>query len=132
MTIEENKLLLKQAFKAIFEHEVVDEKTIAAFFSKDYRQWVDGHELDYQDFIQHIQAQKKRVATVSIDFKSMIAENDKVATVHLIDAITREGAPVRGKVIAQFTIKNKKIVACEELTFLHEAQEKDKDLGSAR
>ncbi|AHE67969.1 hypothetical protein Loa_02427 [Legionella oakridgensis ATCC 33761 = DSM 21215] len=129
---EENKLLLKQAFKAIFEHDVVNEETIAAFFSKEYRQWVDGHELDYQDFIKHIQAQKKRVATVSIEFKSMIAEHDKVATVHLIDALTKEGDPVRGKVIAQFTIKNKKIVACEELTFLHEAKEKDRDLGSVR
>lgn len=129
---EYNKIVLRKAFKAIFESDNVDEAIIAHYFSPDYIQWVDGHELDYSGFINHLKAQKMRVARVNIDFKSLVAEGNKVASIHLIDAMTRDGHPVIGKVVAQFTFKEGKILACEELTFIQHAREEDKNLGSVR
>ncbi|QDP71955.1 nuclear transport factor 2 family protein [Legionella israelensis] len=129
---ERNKSILKQAFKTIFEENQIDELTVAEFFSKDYQQWVDGHQLDYQGFLQHLKAQRQKIATISIEFKSVVAEKNKVATIHQVEAITQKGNPVKGKVIAHFTFENDKILSCEELTFFTEAKEEDRDLGSVR
>ncbi|VEG90230.1 nuclear transport factor 2 family protein [Legionella spiritensis] len=129
---ENHKNIIRKAFEVIFEKKHHDEETIGLYFSRNYRQWVDGHELDFQDFIAHIKAQGKRIERLSVTFKSMVAEGNRVATIHLIDALTKEGFPVKGKVMAQFTLEDNRIVACEELTYFSEAREKDRDLGSVR
>jgi len=124
-----NKKFIQEVFKQVFETSGVSEKVIAQYFSSNYQQWVDGHKLNYDDFIAHIKAQQSRVARVSIHFKSLVAEGNKVASIHLIDAVTKAGKPVKGRVMAQFTLEDGKITACEELTFIQEASEEDQDLG---
>ncbi len=125
----DNKEILKNAFKDVIVANEVDEDVIAHYFDKNYQQWVDDHELDYFGFVAHMYAQKKRVKQASVEFKSMVSENDKVATIHQIRAMTIEGNEVSGKVIAHFTFDNNKITRCEELTFFEKAEEKDRDLG---
>ena len=93
-------------------------------------QWVDGHELDFDGFVAHLKAQRQRIESVKFTFKSVVEQGDKVATIHLIDAVTKDSHPVKGKVVAQFTFEDGKIVNCEELTYFSEAREQDRDLGS--
>lgn len=129
---EQQKQTLLAAFESIFERQENDEENVSRYFSKDYTQWVDGHELDFQGFIEHLQSQRKRIQSVSFQFKNIISEGDKVSTIHLVDALTTEGNSVQGKVIAHFTFKDGKIIHCEELTYFANASEKDRDLGSVR
>ena len=107
---EQQKQTLLAAFESIFERQENDEENVSRYFSKDYTQWVDGHELDFQGFIEHLQAQRKRIQSVSFHFKNIISEGDKVSTIHLVDALTTEGNSVQGKVIAHFTFKDGKII----------------------
>ena len=125
----DNKEILRKAFNEVFESSSANEESIAKFFDEKYQQWVDGNELDFKGFAKHVQSQKHRVEHVSFDFKSMVAEGDKVATIHHINAITKEGDSVKGRVCAQFTFSNGKIIRCEELTFFDQVKDKDKDLG---
>lgn len=126
------KSRLKEMFNDVFQSPEYNEEVIGQYFSPDYQQLVDAHQIDFEGFKQHVQAQKKRVERVSFTFKSLVCENNIVATIHLIDAQTKEGNTVKGKVMAQFTFEDDKIVACEELTFISEASEHDKDLGHVK
>ncbi len=120
---------LKLIFKEVLGSPEFNTTKIAKHFDKAYKQWVDGHELDYVGFVNHMRAQKQRVESVEVTFHSMIEEGPKVATIHFIDAKTKDGYPVKGRVMAHFTFNEDKLVLCEELTFFDKAREQDKDLG---
>ena len=92
----------KKAFKAVIEDMDADESVIEQYFAEDYRQYVDGHELDYQGFIKHMKAQKAALQSVSVEFKHLIAEDDKIASIHFIHAIKKDCGIVEGQVNAVY------------------------------
>ncbi len=129
MNHEETTAFIKEAFKNVIENIDADESTIEKYFSKNYKQWVDGHELDYEGFTNHMKAQKQRIASVNIEFERLIVDGENVATIHHIDAITKDNHPVKGLVIAHFTIRDNKICFCKELTHISHGRDEDKNLG---
>ena len=125
-----NKQKVQRAFTTLINEGRADPATIAEHFSPDYRQWVDGKELDYQGFIEHMQALRAAVTSMHVDFTTMIEEGDAVATSHTVTAHKRDGSITRGRVIAIFRVGDDGIRSCQELTHLEEGDESDKDLGS--
>lgn len=124
-----NKSLLKEAFRVVLEDINAGEEQIKRYFHPDYYQWVDGHELNFDGFVQHMKAQKKRIKRLSINFESLIEDGDKLATIHHVDATTIDEHPVKGMVIAHFTVKDNRLIRCVELTNISHGREEDKDLG---
>jgi len=127
---------LKDFLKIAFEHTIEDvhatEADIAKYFSKDYVQYTDGVKLTYDDFIAHMKAQKEAMTSIKVTFKHMVAENNQVATVHIIDGVKKDGGTIQGQVNALFMIKDNKLIYCNELTHLIKGSKKDKDLGSRK
>jgi hypothetical protein len=89
-----------------------------------------GKTLDYQQFVAHMKAQKKIIKSAKITFKYIIVEGDKIATLHIVDAIKQDGSCIEAQVNAIFQIKDKRIFLCDELTHLIKGDKSDKDLGS--
>ena len=125
-----NKQKVQRAFTTLINEGQVDPATIAEHFSPHYRQWVDGKELDYQGFIEHMQALRAAVTSMHVDFTTVIEEGDAVASSHTVTAQKRDGSFTRGRVIAIFRVGDDGIRSCQELTYLEEGDESDKDLGS--
>jgi len=65
-------------------------------------------------------------------FNLMVAEGNHVATIYRIDIVKNDGSKLEIKDMAFFTIKNKKIAYCEELTRLSKGNEKDENIGSTK
>jgi hypothetical protein len=107
-----------------------NEAAIERYFSKDYRQYVDGKELDLKGFYQHIKVQKETLAAVHIEFKTIAQENEIVFTNHLVHIKTKEGRMAIVHVIAEFHLYNNKIIYCNELTRLLRGDERERDVGS--
>ena len=84
-----NKQRLQNIFQEMFTSNQFDIKKIEKYFDPSYNQWVDGHELDYEGFVEHMQVQKEIVESVDIRFKSLGEEGDKVSSIHLVNAITK-------------------------------------------
>lgn len=130
MTADELKFFLQKAFANTIENMSATDKDYATYFSPDYIQLVDGKELNYEKFVLHMKAQKAVMATVKVTFKHIVAEGDKVATVHIVEGHKKDGGFVKGQVNAFFQIKDNKIVHCNELSHLIQGSDEDKDLGS--
>ncbi|MFQ6601055.1 hypothetical protein [Flavobacterium sp. C3NV] len=62
-----NKQLIKDTFTQVVERTIVDEKIIADFFHSKYQQNVDGVQLDYSGFIQHMKAQKSIISNITVN-----------------------------------------------------------------
>jgi predicted SnoaL-like aldol condensation-catalyzing enzyme len=130
MTSNDTKKFVKEAFTNTIENMDATEETYAKYFSRDYIQHVDGKTLKYDDFIAHMKAQKNVMKSATVNFKYMIVEGDKVATVHIVNGVKKNGGIIEAQVNALFQIKDKKIVFCDELTHLIKGDKSDRDLGS--
>ncbi|MCH9644171.1 MAG: nuclear transport factor 2 family protein [Gammaproteobacteria bacterium] len=126
----DNKELIKGSFRDIFESESIDDAMVAKYFHPDYKQYVDGKELDYNQFIEHVKQLTSAVSSAKVEFQHLVAEGDSVCSVHIASGIKPDGRKVRAKVIAYFEIKEGLIVLCDELTYMLEGDEADRDLGS--
>ena len=130
MSTAETKAFIEEVFNNVLEDTNATERAYEKYFSKDYIQRVDGKVLNYSDFVKHMQAQKAVLKSLKITFKYIIVEGDKIATVHIVDGVKKDGGIIEAQVNAVFQIKNKKIILCDELTRMIKGAKSDADLGS--
>lgn len=126
---------LKQFVLEVFNNTIgninnVNKEICAKYFSEDYIQYVDGKTLTFHGFVNHMNALKDVMSSITITFKHMLVDDDKVATVHIVDGMKRDGQAIKAQVNAVFQIRDKKIVMCNELTHILEGEKSDQDLGS--
>lgn len=124
------KHIIQEVFSSILENPVFDLSLIEKYFSKDYIQLVDHHQLNYEEFILHIKKLKEKVAEQKIDILNYAENENIIFTHHIAKSILKDGTVVRHKVLAEFTIQNGKIIGCDELTLLLEGNQTEKNLGS--
>jgi len=126
------KELIRNAFKAVVENSTYAPTTIEKYFSHDYRQHVDGEELDFDNFCKHMKAQKLAIKYSLIDFQTMVEEGNIIFTNHAVKIQTNEDRHALIHVIAEFRVNDGKITYCNELTRLVSGDERERDLGSRR
>ncbi|WP_145531965.1 nuclear transport factor 2 family protein [Yersinia kristensenii] len=129
MNSQQAKQFLQQVFTALVDPAFTVQE-VAAFFSKDYQQNADGNLLNYEEFIQHAQVLKNTLISGKVTLEKVIAEGDRVASVHLVEAVKKNGQKVLMKVIAFYQIENGLITSVEELTHMIHGEAQDRDLGS--
>ena len=128
--MKDNKALVKKSFKAVVENLTYNEAVIREYFSDAYLQQVDGTMLDFEAFCRHMQVQKQAVNAISIAFKTLAQDGDTVFSNHLVTIETKEGRKAVVQVIAEFRLKDGKIVYCDELTRQVSGDGQYSDLGS--
>ena len=124
------KHIIQQVFSTILENPVFDLSLIEKYFSKDYIQFVDHHQLNYEEFILHIKKLKEKVAEQKIDILNYAENGNIIFTHHIAKSILKDGSIVVHKVLAEFTIEENKIIQCDELTLLLEGDFSSRNLGS--
>lgn len=124
------KHIIEQVFRDVLENPVFDLSCIEKYFSKDYVQWVDRHQLNYKEFILHIKKLKEKVAEQKIEILTYAENGNIIFTHHLAKSVLKDGNIVLHKVLAEFTIEENKIIKCDELTLLLEGIPHAGNLGS--
>ena len=124
------KEMVRKGFTLLSRSGGISDEEIAAYFHPDYRQYVDGQELDYAGLVAHMKAQQKVVAKMDVHFKNIVQEGNIVFTNHEVDILKKDGGRAKLHLLAEFTIKDNKIIRCDELTHMISGDEGDKDLGS--
>ena len=132
MTPDESKEFIQEVFRNVIENRNANEEIYSQYFSPNYTQYVDGKILNYTDFVSHMTAQKTVIASAKVNFKYIISEGDKIATVHTVEAVKHNGNLIEAQVNALFQIENRKILSCDELTHLIKGEKSDRDLGSRK
>ncbi len=128
--MQDPKTIIKNIFKEIFEPAVYSVTAVQKYIDPAYVQEVDGKILYFKEFCQHVEVQKSHIATISFDFRTMISEGDIVFSNHIVSATTADGRSGQVRVIAEFRLKDGKLISCNELTHMISGDEKDRDLGS--
>jgi hypothetical protein len=124
--------IVTDALQAVISHPGHDEKKIAHYFSPDYQQIVDGHHLDYAQFVQHLAVLKSHTRQMEVNVKALATEEDTVFTHHSVAVEKSSGDKSEFEVFARFTLAAGKIIRCEELTRMVSGTADDRDLGSRK
>ncbi|MDR2224123.1 MAG: hypothetical protein LBE34_15510 [Flavobacteriaceae bacterium] len=122
--------IVQQSLIAMIESPIYDETIIAKYFSASYVQDVDGKTLYYPTFCKHIKTLKEITDKRKLTINHIISQDNLVFTNHTVEIINKENKYSKIKVIAMFKIENHKIIYCDELTFLMEGNEENKNIGS--
>ncbi len=83
------KNFIEQVFQEVIEGLNADKEVISRYFSPSYIQYVDGHSLNYQEFVQHMIAQKSMLNYVKVTIERIVIADNKICTVHKVDAIKK-------------------------------------------
>jgi predicted SnoaL-like aldol condensation-catalyzing enzyme len=126
----ENKEIVRNLFKNVFESPEFNEEILRNYVDTAYIQQVDGKTLNYPEFVLHIKLLKEKVNSLNVEFLTLVEEGDIVFSNHIVSLTLNDGKKGKSHGIAEFRIRDGKLYSCDELTFLVEGREKDKDLGS--
>lgn len=127
---DQNKTLIKQMFRDMFESDSFDERVIDGYFSRKYVQHADGATLNFDGFVDHVRELKRTVSKLDVTFEQMVAEGDKVMEIHRVKGEKRDGTKFTVRLMSFWLIENGKIVLCDELSRLEQGAAEDRDLGS--
>ena len=125
-----NKRTVTEALRVLITDPKHDERNIGAYFAPEYQQWVDGKQLDYSRFVEHMETIKRHTKQMHLSIKSAVAENDTVFTHHVVSVEKNLNEKCEFEVFARFTLAAGKIIRCEELTRMVSGIAGDSDLGS--
>ncbi len=121
---------LKSLLENIYQPQVDPEEYIQKFVSTDYIQIVDGHHINYSDFIAHIIKQRQVIKDVSFDFLYLVEENNCVASLHRVHATKIDtDKKIISEVHAFFQFKEGLLISCNERTKIIQGSTEDEDLG---
>jgi predicted SnoaL-like aldol condensation-catalyzing enzyme len=127
---DQNKSLIKQMFRDMFESNSFDERVIDRYFSPGYVQHADGTTLTFSGFVDHVRELKWTVAKLEVTFEQMVAEGNKVMEIHRVKGEKRDGSRFTVRLMSFWIIEDGKIALCDELSHLEQGAPEDRDLGS--
>ncbi|MFI8417622.1 nuclear transport factor 2 family protein [Serratia sp. NPDC078593] len=122
--------IVTQALRQVVACQQHQPTVIAAFFAQDYQQSVDGHTLDYLQFVQHMALLKQLTRSMTLRLLAVVAQGETVFTHHRVAVEKRDGSRSEVQVLAHFTVRAGRIVRCDELTRLLSGDAADADLAS--
>ncbi|WP_434633286.1 nuclear transport factor 2 family protein [Chromobacterium sp. CV08] len=126
----DNLAIVRGMFSQLIEAGRVDDDSVARYIAPDYRQRVDGHELDLAGFKRHLRAQREVVEKMEVYFLAVAQDHDCVLTHHRVRVTKKDGKTALFQVQAHITLRGGRITACDELTRQLAGPAADRDLGS--
>lgn len=129
--LAETMAFLQEMFTAMFD-PAADESTVDRFFTEDYTQYVDGHELDRAAFLEHLGVLRGLVAEIEFEFQELVVSDDMIGERHLVKLTKTDGSMSVSEVHAFHHLRGDRVARIVELTRLAEGSDDDHDLGSRR
>lgn len=85
------------------------------FFSPDYQQDLNGKVYSFSDFLKGVADLKKQLGSIRVQFTKVVSSGDTIAEIHVVEAVKKDGSPMKFKVIAFQTLERGRIVRAEEV-----------------
>lgn len=123
-----NKQIVEKMFQ-VFADTHSNLTNFSNYLSSNYIQNADGHTINYQGFLAHVQGLHSAMKSIHFTFEQIVAEGDIVATHHIANGIKKNGQRVKTEFFSFFTVKNHKITECQEVSRMIEGTSEDQDLS---
>jgi anion-transporting ArsA/GET3 family ATPase len=112
---DEAKKWIQEAIHYGFNMQTVD---YTKYMSDQYVEHIDGKVFDFQQWLHHMTGIKDQMKSYKIEFDDVVYNENKIAASYRLFADQKKGGELEVKIMAIFTIKDKKMIFCDELTHL--------------
>jgi hypothetical protein len=129
MTPAQSKEWLKTALTYGFNLNTTD---YTKYISTDYVEQIDGETFNFQQWLHHMNGIRGMMKSYQLSFNEIVAEGDQIAASYDVHAVKKDGTTLDIRIIAIFTVKNGKMVACDELTHMMSGPQTDQNLSDKR
>lgn len=100
-------------------------------FHPEYRQWVDGKELDYRAFCAHIHWLRSQVKISEIGSEQLICQQQKVFSCHRVAGEKADGSRFSIRVLALFQFEAERIIRTDEMSCVLSGDDSAKRLAQS-
>ncbi|MEM7437706.1 MAG: nuclear transport factor 2 family protein [Myxococcota bacterium] len=127
----EARAFLQELYDAVCEPNAARDVT-DDYFTEDFVHVTNGAIFSRTEFDDHLSALRSDLKRCRFEFTTVLAEDDRLADVHLFHATWADGHETTTKFIGVYTLLGKKISRFEEVSFLLEGQASDQDIPTRR
>jgi hypothetical protein len=114
LQVEKNKLLVTNAFNQLYNQQRYDKETMHQYFSKDFFLYVNGKIKKLDTLIDQLAQQFQKFESMHIKFLEILADKDKVSSIHILEVISKNKEKQLWQGCALFYIEQSKIVRAFE------------------
>lgn len=127
MTPEQMRSWIQEALHYGFDMKTED---YTKYMSTTYFEHIDGKSFNFQQWLHHMNGLKGMMQSYTLTFDEIVVEGNRIATSYVVHATKKDGSKLDIRIIAVFTVKDNKMVFCDELTHLISGSATDKELAS--
>lgn len=102
--------LLKLIWNSLYDPKNDTTKIIEKFFHPEYKQCINGVCMNRNEYIHHIQEQKKNLIIDTIDYKHVLETGNELFALYYPKGRNNENHPLEAEVIAYFRFENQQVL----------------------
>ncbi|MEM6581315.1 MAG: hypothetical protein AAF699_08590 [Pseudomonadota bacterium] len=130
-TTEDKLEFFLESWREIFlESNKTPEEVIACYFCRDYQFYVNGHLLNFDLMVDRARRMRAEIDTASIRIVEAVGEGNKLAEIHEVDVVTKDGARSVVRLHNFLTFADNKIQTVLSLTMNMDGDERHADIAS--
>lgn len=115
-TKQSAKEIVEEALITFFNKRQCDEATVRRYLDDNYVQYIDYGIIDFHDILRNLGTRLEKYQSSHISFIELFSQNNKVCSIHVLEAESKDGKKVIAQGQAVFYLKKGKIEKCIELT----------------
>jgi hypothetical protein len=101
---------LKEIWEQVYNPETNINDVIEKYFHPEYKQCINDETLDREQYLSHVEEQRKGMNITSIDYKTFLEKEDKLFAIYYPKGVDTNNQAIEAEVIAYFHFKNQKII----------------------
>lgn len=130
-TTEEKLDFFLKSWREIFlENNETPQDNIARYFCRDYQFYVNGHLLDFDLMVDRARRMRGEIDTALIRIVEAVGEGNKLAEIHEVDVVTKDGAKSMVRLHNFLTFADNKILTVRSLTMNIDGDERHGGIAS--
>lgn len=123
--------LLKNIWDILYNPEKDVVQTIERFFYPEYEQCINGVLMKRDEYIAHVQEQKKNMVINFIKYKHMMEKGNEVFALYYPSGMNKNKSPIEAEVIAYVCFKEQQIIKIHGQVRLISGEHADVDMKNA-
>lgn len=120
--------LLKKIWQAVYDPSLDAGVIINKYFHRDYSQCINGVILNRDQYIDHVNEQKKNITINTFDYKHVLENGNELFALYYPKGINVNKTPIEGEVITYILFENEQIIKIHGQVRLVQGDLRDVDM----
>jgi len=120
--------LMKTIWTALYDSQTSVPEIVEKYFHPEYEQCINGVRMNRQEYIHHVQEQKKNMTVTAMDYKHVLENGNELFALYYPRGKNKDLLPVEAEVLAYFQFEDQQILRIHGQVRLLQGAQADVDM----